>query len=247
MKKILTIAVMLVFGIQFVQAQTYAPDRPGIGTGSFITPENMIGVEAGLEFSIDLFKKQASIGQLMMRYGVNDKLEIRTFLGSYSIADEALIGGSRTNSGFQDMAIGTKYNLFSDDDKATVSALAEVSVPVGTDEFTSGEFVPSLGVLADFSLQKMWSVSSNLGYTFGPGNLDDFVMFTLTPGFVISNSANIGGYFGYAGIYDGNANENWIEAGLTIGLESGAQLDMNLGYETEWELGFVGIGFAQGF
>jgi len=248
MKKILSIIVLLLVGLQLANAQTYSPDRPGIGNGSFITPKNMLGLEAGLDFTTDNFINQFSIGQLLLRYGVTEKLELRANLGSYISQDVELTGGDATYSGFTDISIGGKYNFVSGVDQPNVSALAQVSLPVGSDEFTSDEVVPTLAVLADHSLNEIWSISSNLGYNFGVGDLDDSWLFTLTPGFTVPDNESLGGYFGYAGMYYGDGfNQHWLEGGVTYGLKSGTQLDANLGYETEGEIFFIGLGIAKGF
>lgn len=248
MKKILSIIVLLFFGINFAQAQNFSPDRPGIANGSFITPESMLGVEAGIQFSTNDFVNQFSLGQVLLRYGVQENLEVRASLGSFTSATYTLIGGEQTESGFQDMSVGAKYNFVSGGGNPSISGLFNVSLPVGSDAFSSDEIVPSLGVLADHLLNEMWSISSNLGYYFGVGNLEDSWLFTLTPGFSIPANENIGGYFGYAGRYYGeDLNLNWLEAGATYNIESGAQLDVNLGFETKNETFFIGAGFAKTF
>lgn len=245
MKKILSVTVLFLFGVQMVQAQNYSPDRPGIGNGSFITPEGMLGLEAGFQFSKTEFNEQYDIGQLVLRYGLSEKLELRALLNSYTSVDTELLGGSTSYSGFQDIGIGLKYNLVSGDGKPSVSALAEFSLPVGSDEFTSDETVPSIGLLADYALNESISLSSNLGYSFNVGNVDDSWLFTVTPGFAISD--NVGGYFGYAGNYYGNFEQHWIEGGFTFGLSNDIQLDANIGYDTENEITFLGTGIAKGF
>jgi hypothetical protein len=245
MKKTLSVILLLFFGFNLVQAQNYSPDRPGIGNGSFITPKGMLGLEAGIQFSNTDFNEQYDVGQLVLRYGISEKLEFRALLGSYTSVDQELLGGSNSYSGFQDMGLGFKYNLISNDGRSNLSALAEVTLPVGSDEFTSDETIPSIGLLADHSLNESLSISSNLGYRFEVGNVDDSWLFTLTPGFVITENMN--GYFGYAGNYYGNFEQHWVEGGITYGLESGTQLDLNIGYDTENEIAFIGIGFARGY
>ncbi len=248
MKKVLSFVVLFLFGLHIIKAQNFSPDRPGIGNGSFITPENILGLEAGAQFRTNDFVNQISLGQLLLRYGVQEKLELRATLGSFTSSTVTLLGGEQTDSGIQDMAIGAKYNFLSGEGRPNVSGLFNLSLPVGSDAFTSDEFVPTLGVLADHSLDDMWGLSSNLGYNFGVGDLDDSWLFTLTPGFSIPSNEHMAGYFGYAGMYYGNGfNQHWLEAGGTYVLEEGAQLDMNLGFEAEGETFFIGAGFAKGF
>ena len=246
MKKLVLIVALLFTGLQVAHSQSYTPDRPGFGNGSYITPESVFGVEAGLSYQTAEFYDQISIGQLLLRYGVAENLELRAGLGSYTSLEINGAGFSRTASGFQDMSIGAKYNFLSGEGQPSISGLASISLPVGDDAFSSDEVVPSLSVLADYAIDETFSVSSNLGYSFGVGNLNDVWFFTLTPGVTINENAGV--YAGYAGFYYGNGfNDNWIEAGLTYGLESGAQLDVNLGYESEAEAFFIGAGFAMGF
>lgn len=246
MKKLLSVIVLLFCSLNFVHAQTYSPDRPGIGNGSFITPEGIFGVEAGLDFRTNDFVNQFNIGQVLLRIGVMENLELRAGLGSFSSRKVELIGSSVTNSGLQDVSIGAKYNFLSKEGQPNVSGMVNISLPVGDDAFTSDEVVPSLTVLADHSLNEDVSISSNLGYSFGVGDLRDSWLFTLTPGFSLDD--NMGVYGGYAGRYYGDGiNQNWLEAGFTYRLETEAQLDANLGYETEGETFFIGIGFAKGF
>lgn len=205
----------------------------------------MLGFETGFQFSNTDFNEQYDVGQLVLRYGLSEKLELRALLGSYTSVNESLLGGERTTNGFQDMGVGAKYNLLSADGKPSISALAELSLPVGSDEFTNDEFVPSVSLLSDHSFNENLGVSSNLGYAFGVGNIEDRWLFTLTAGFGITNK--IAGYLGYAGVYYGNFEEHWIEGGLPFMLNNGIQLDLNFGYDMENEITFLGAGFATGF
>lgn len=246
MKKLLSAVVILFTGFSLVQAQNFPPDRPGIGNSSFITPQNMLGVEAGLQYTTTEFSDQIDIGQVLVRYGIREKLEFRALFNSYS--STSFDGAGQSESGFQDMAAGLKFNFISGNGNPNVSGLLEFSLPVGSAVYTSNEVVPTIAVLVDHTLSETWAVSSNLGYNFAAGNLEDNWLFTLTPGFSIPTNEQISGYFGYAGRYFGNGfDQHWLEGGLTYALESGVQLDVNMGYETEAEVFFIGAGFAKGF
>jgi|AntRauTorckE6833_2_1112554.scaffolds.fasta_scaffold13606_2 hypothetical protein len=246
MKKVLSIIFILLLGINVSQAQNFSPDRPGIANGSFITPQNMLGYEAGIQFYHDFFITELHVGELLLRYGVSEKIELRATLGSFASTSKVGIGGNSEYSGTKDMAFGTKINLVSGNETPNLSALAEVSLPFGSPEYTNDEYVPTFALLLDQYLDKGIALTSNLGYTFGVGDLTDHWLFTLTPGFSITE--NTAGYAGYAGMYYGNdINQHWVEGGITFGFSSGAQLDLNLGLETEGESFFIGAGFAMGY
>lgn len=209
----------------------------------------MLGVEAGIQYLTVRNFTQIDFGQLLFRYGIADKLELRASLNSFSYQEYDFFGNEFNTSGFQDMAIGAKYNLLnSTDDKFNLSALAELSLPVGEVPFTSDEYRPSLGLLADYNIADNFSLSSNLIYSFETDNQADGLLFTLTPGFSLPGNENIGIYAGYAGYFYGNEyNEYWYEGGLSIGLKNRGQLDFNFGYEKETERFFIGTGFSIGF
>lgn len=246
MKKRFSIVIAFLLVGTAVQAQSFSPDRPGIGNSSFITPKNVLGVEAGFQYTTTELTDQVDIGQVLLRYGILEKLELRALINSY--VSTTFDGPVESISGFQDMSVGMKYNFIEGNGNTNLSGLAEFSFPVGSDEYTNDEIVPSIVILADRSLNYTWGISSNFGYNFGPGNLDDNWFYTFTPSFLLPSTENIAGYFGYAGMYFGNGfNRHWLEGGLTYALEGGAQLDVNLGYETEGEVFFIGVGFAKGF
>lgn len=227
--------------------ENYTPDRPGIGNGSYVVAPGIFGLETGIQLSTAKSVNQFDIGQLLLRFGVFEKLEMRVLMNSYSTQhiDEADI----VNSGFQDLGLATKLMLMESESKETrVSAIGKVSLPVGASAFTKYEVIPTLFLTADHSLTESFSMSSNVGYTFGVGDLSDNWLFTITPGFTFPNQKNLGVYAGYAGIYSGNKiNEYYAEAGVTLVVNGGAYLDFNAGYEFENESLFIGIGFSQGF
>ncbi|SMO83660.1 transporter [Gracilimonas mengyeensis] len=249
MRTLLTGTFLLLFGMGIVHAQTYSPDRPGIGNGSSITPERMLGVEAGIEFTDSEISNRLDIGQVLLRYGIIDKLELRAALNSYTRVNVETSFFSDSYSGFNDMDIGAKYNFISKtENHPSVSGMAELTLPVGSDRFSSGDISSTLTVLSDYDLNDMWSVSSNLGYWFNPEVANaDYWTFTFTPSFTIPNNEDIAGYFGYAGLYYEGGSTNWLETGVTYTLAGNTQLDVNFGYESDAEVFFIGAGYAQGF
>lgn len=243
MRKLLVLGVFLLLPAisKTVHAQNYAPDRPGIANGSFITPTDQLGVEAGIQFAGDQFMNQFDMGQVLLRYGFNEELEFRALLNSLSVTDVANV-----NPGFQDMGLGLKYNLISEEGKPNVSALAELSLPVGSANFTNDAWIPSFGLLADHSINEDWALSSNLVYSFGLDNASDHLLFTLTPGVALTD--HLSGYFGYALMNTEAADAmHWAEGGFALRLPSGIQLDFNCGFAAVQEAFFLGTGIAFAF
>lgn len=242
------LCLLLSANLTFAQGD-YAPDRPGIGNGSSITPTNMLGLELGAQFSTNDFAQQFDIGQILLRYGLMDRLELRAALNSFSIQERSLIGGTKNVTGIQDAAVGFKYNVFHHpQNEANISLLGSLSLPTGSDDFTSNELVPFLSALSDFVLSNEMSLSSNVGYNFGYDSYTDFFLLTITPTFTLPKAKHSSFYAGYAGRFFGNdINQQFLEAGFTYSLVNAVQLDANMGFELKGETAFIGIGFAKGF
>ncbi|MDZ7808644.1 MAG: hypothetical protein U5K71_16270 [Gracilimonas sp.] len=79
MNKILSLAVLFLFGTQVVQAQSYSPDRPGIGNGSAITPENMLGVEAGFQARHTDFGRQLDVRTTVIEIWIDRRFGSKSF------------------------------------------------------------------------------------------------------------------------------------------------------------------------
>jgi hypothetical protein len=227
--------------------ENYTADRPGIGNGSYVVEPGVFGLETGVQLSTDDVVNQFDIGQMLLRFGLIEGLEVRALLNSFST--QYFDQTDAVNSGFQDLGLAAKVKLFESPTSGTrISSIAKLSVPVGASAFTANEIVPTLFVLADQSISDNLSVSGNAGYTFGVGDLNDSWLLSLTPGFAFPKQQNLSFYAGYAGIFSGGTiNEHYAEVGLALIVNDGAQLDINAGYELEQEALFIGIGFAQGF
>lgn len=225
-----------------LQAQDFSPDRPGIGNGSSIVPAGLLGVESGVSVSGGNDITQTDIGQLLLRLGISQRVELRALLNSYSI----LSFDNESQSGVQDIGFGLKWNLVSGA-KATLSALGEVTFPTGSDIFTADETVPVFGLISDITLSDQSGVSVNLNYTPSISDLESSWLLTITPALSIPSNESVSVYAGYAGRFNENSPDlSFLEAGLAFSTRRGVQLDINSGYELEFESYFIGAGIAFG-
>lgn len=237
--------IIVITPIASVHAQdVFSPDRPGLGNGTYVLSPKTTYLETGLEYygsgSIDQF----SFGQVLFRHGLTQGLEFRVLLNSFVIETRPF-GSNQT--GVADPGLELKFNLYDDPNSSfTLSGLGSVSIPAGYSPYTDNKWHPGATLLANYQLSENWSVTSNLGYTFGPGNTEDIVTITVTPGFSIPNS-DISGYFGYAGFLADTASQHFFEAGVTKLLGQSVQIDINSGVDANSGDAFIGAGLALRF
>ncbi len=244
---LITAFCFVLFSNHAIAQESYTPDRPGIGNGSYVLSLNSFSVETGASVRHTDFGIQVDLGQLLLRYGVLKNVELRALLNSYSLTKFDI--GPRTPEGFQNVGFGAKYNVGTLIDGRWKNAIsAEVSFPVGNFTYASDKVIPSVTYLADYKLTDRWRFSSNIGYSYGVENRKDVFLVTATPNFTIKSYENATIYFGYAGIYDGNTyNQHFIEFGGAIDLGSNVHMDINTGYEADKVALFWGLGFSVGF
>ena len=216
-------------------------DRPGLGTGSSVVGGNILQFEMGAESASLGNTKQYSFGQLLLRLGLSDRVEIRG-LGNSLVVSR---GDGPDREGIEDLTLGVKLNFLSNDSRnATISFLGEMAFPSGDEGFTQGETVPTAALLSDISLSESVGLGANLGVTGFAADVEEQVFVTLTPSMSLPGESAVSVYGGYAGFFADSDDLHYAEAGLTWLVSSDLQLDVNGGVELQSGDGFVGLGLA---
>jgi hypothetical protein len=130
-------------------------DRPDFTESGVVVPRGSLQLEGGLTW--DRFEddsRSLTAPELLVRWGVGDRVELRFELPGY-------LDQSPGNDGWSDGAIGVKVQLGPVGDW-DVALLAMASVPVGDDELTSDEPDPMLILTAGRDLTADWSFGSQL-------------------------------------------------------------------------------------
>lgn len=258
-------------------------DRPGFGDGASTVGAGTIQAELGYQFTgltvtqssslgtVDAEANAHELGRLLVRYGVNDFIELRAGIGSYSfvsveqtvevngetqtLQDEDLDGYSGAGVGIQPgTVLGAKFRLFRND-VATVSFLSSTSLPIAKEEFLEGDdrSRQEFKLALDGALGNALTLSVNAGANFywvGGEQEERYPIAVFTPALNFDLSEQIGAYVGYVGYYQKDDNENYVEGGLTFFPTSDTQLDVNGGLRVDDNvdsLWLIGLGLAQRF
>ena len=229
---------VMVFSPVLNAQDTIVPDRPGIGNGSFTVAPGDAYLESGIVFRNTDFADQFDVGQLGFRTGLTHHLELQILLNSISFLDTPA-----NDSGVEDLGIGLKRDIV-ESSSFQLALLGILSIPTGSEIVTNNEWIPQFSLIGDYSISEMWTLSSNLGYSFGVADIDEQWLFTLTPSITPFSQANFNIYGGYAGLYDPDSNQHFAEFGLILFPLPYIQLDINSGFQFNSNNYFVGIGFS---
>ena len=216
--------------------ETITSDRPGIGSGAGVVGPGILQAEFGGAWFGGDGADAVNLGQLFVRYGFG-AFELE-FLGNSWVKV-----GDGGPDGFQDLGVGAKVRVAEGiADRANLSLQGILSVPVGSDPFTSDEWTPTLVALADIGLGANTAMGVNAGYQVGTGDVDGAFFASVTPG--ISLTDQVGAYAGWAGSFSDGGDANWIEAGLTFLASPDMQLDLNGATSPDTDQWFLGVGMA---
>ena len=238
-------------------AQAVAPlvtDRPTDSVAPVVVPKRSFQVEAGYKASdIDSEKGDGTshvFPELLMRYGFSDRFEGRLYASGWTIEDKS----TGSEYGFSDINIGTKIFLAEEKNYYPAMALLiDVSVPLGSTELTSNYVIPEVLFVGSNTLSEHLSLTYNVGPSYvtykeaGQRKSDWDMSYAIALHGPVNESiswfSEIYGTYIYGRKIPDRHN---LQAGTTIALSSGIQLDFRGGiglvsYEPDW---FAGAGIA---
>jgi hypothetical protein len=213
-----------------------APDRPGLGDGSGIVGRGVWQIESGWSFESErqdgAVLHELALPLALFRVGVTNRFELRVGTDGL-LSDTSSSPGSRRLSGRSDVEVGAKLKLIESARTGfELSVLPIVSLPIGSNAFTSGGYDPTVEMAWTQSLPRGFSLSGNV--TGASVSEDDhrFTEHILT----ISVDRDIaGGWNGFAEAFRASSFERdgapvWIvDGGATHRLGRQAQFDVSVG------------------
>lgn len=238
-------AVLLLAGLSTslsAHAQ-FSPDRPGFGDGSSTVSANVFQPELGYAFNGNSINSH-ELGQLLLRYGVTDAVELRGGVGSY------VVNESPFDNGYPGTSLGAKVRLFRSE-VAALSGVAALGLPTGTGIFDTPDdrARQELKLAFDGALGEGLTLSVNAGtrFFYAAGVQDDrAVEWLFIPTLSVGITEAVGAYVGYAGFFPDGPSRSWVEGGLTVLRSANTQFDFNTGLRVDdaSDAFFLGLGLA---
>lgn len=233
-------------------AEPLVGDRPDFTESTSTIPRGHVQVEGGVTFSRVDDEEAQSLGEVLVRIGLGERVEARIGAGSYVRIDTGVPGAGRI-TGFEDPSLGMKVRLTPDDPdllppgRPTMALLLATSIPAGDEELTDDEWVPDAKLALSWSLTDRWSLSSNLNYAYPVDGDDRFHQFSASLSGGVSLTGRLGAfveYFGFTEETDGGPDTHYLDGGVTFGISNDLQLDARIGFglndpSPEW---FAGVG-----
>jgi hypothetical protein len=160
-------AVFTVFALSTVVSakEPLVTDRPDFTESSSSVGSGALQLESGVTYSdFRNGTEVTTIGEILVRWGVARKFELRFLLPTY--AREG--GGGGNASGFLSSGVGFKYELAQGDGSGFLGGveaalIASTTIPTGTSDFASSKWQPSAVFAASWELGPNVGIGTNVG------------------------------------------------------------------------------------
>ena len=226
-------------------------DRPDFTESTQLIAPGHVQVEAGSTQSKEAGTRAVSVGELFVRVGLADKLELRVVPSSYTTVYP---NGFASVSGREDPTLGVKIGFLDAPEQRSwrpaLSLIAGSALPLGSREFRAPHLQPEAKLLASWSINDRVSFASNLNYARpfdGLRSIDEYSA-SASFGFVITE--RVGVYteaFGFAPQDGSNDLRKFANVGGTLLLSPDLQLDARVGMGPSTKTGdyFFGLGVVR--
>ena len=222
-------------------------DRPDQTESAQLVPAGIVQVEGGATTSRSRGARTTSYGELLVRAGLGDALELRVEPFTYTTVSG---GGVPRAGGVEDLALGIKVPIFRRDSAPRfvpdVAVIGATSVPTGAHRLRGEGAQPGAVLAADWSLAERLGFGSNLTLRRGRSDGERYWERGASATFGIGLSERAAMYAEWFAVRDtrDNAAVHVLNSGVTWKLSSDFQLDARVGRGTRGSGSFGGIGFA---
>lgn len=223
-KKCLCFAILI---SNFIQAQeSIQTDRPDQTETPAIVPKNMLQIETGFNYQKENNDVSSSnLPTILIKYGVNDILEIRLITGFDNQKNKNTI-----QSGFPSTLIGFKTKLA--EEKGLLpktSFIAHIGLPnVASTHFKTNTNAPQFRFTMQHTLTRKINIGYNLGAEWDGMLPNPTYLYTISSGFTISEK--MGSYIELFGFAPENQKAHHsVDGGFTYLISNNFMLDLSSG------------------
>jgi len=250
-KYIFALFLIISFTASPALSRTIGTDRPGFANGTGIVPEGATQVESGYLYTRVEHVKEHTLGQLLVRYGVAERLELR--LGVNSYVSTSSPGGD--DDGFSDGSAGLKLKLYHGEQayetlSYDISTVLETSLPTGSEGYRTGRLQPSVMFVLDLGVPQGVTLSPFTTYALASDDTGQYNQFGGGVSLGVSLTERASCFLEYFGLGKekgrGPETTHYLDGGFTLLLAENCQADIHtgLGINGPDPNYFVGIGLS---
>lgn len=245
------LAVLAVTASPLAAQEQIVTDRPDFTESAVSVDPGRVQLETGLTHTEAGDVEATSFGEVLVRIGWTEALELRLGVNSYVDVDGA--GGG--DSGFEDSTVGIKLELkrpAQDAAKAVpeIALLLDTTLPTGNAGSSQSGLQPGLIFALGWTLSETLSLGVNFGGSYASAEGERFFEGSGSVALGIALSETWGAYVEYYGFVpesSGGDSTHFANTGLTYLLSDDLQLDLRVGGGLSGDDSDLFVGFGVGY
>jgi hypothetical protein len=225
-------------------------DRPDFTESAISVDPGRVQLETGLTRTEAGELQTTNLGEVLVRIGWTDRLELRLGVNSYVSVD----GPDGSDSGFEDSTVGIKLELKRPAGGAgksvpEIAMLLDTTLPTGTADSSQSGLQPRLILAFGWTLSETLSLGVNFGASYASADDARFFEGSGSVALGIALSESWGAFVEYYGFHpesSGGESTHFGDTGLTFLISDDFQLDLRIGgaFSGDDDDFFVGFGLA---
>jgi hypothetical protein len=165
-----------------------------------------------------------------MRVGLTGRLELR--VGGDGFLSQRMPGAEKV-AGYSDVDLAVKIRIFDEGrHRPALSLIPILSVPLGSSEFSSGDYDPTLKVALGKDLPKGFRIGGNVNFSSLTSDDGRFLQTAFSASLGHSLGHGLGAYWEFFGFtpWEKGGSAAWIaNTGVTRSIGKNAQIDVRVG------------------
>ncbi len=226
-------------------------DRPDFTESAQSVPARMVQVETGYTYADDDGAVSHTVGELLGRFGVGPRTELRVGINSYAVTT---VSGVRV-TGLEDASLGAKFTLLTGADhfdllRPDLALIVATTVPTGSSAYGEPAWQPDAKLVVGWTLTDRLAWTSNLNYAYASQDDVRFDQPSFSTSFGYAVAERVGVYAEYFRIMPesrGADDAGYLNGGVTYLVSPEFQLDARLGQGVDGAASgyFIGLGLSR--
>ena len=247
MYKIKPFLISVIILLNFSVNAQIVTERPTQSESALVLPVNSFQIESGMIYQKtgeDMFSDAGFTAPVtLFRYGIAKFIELR-LITSYQ---KNIIGYHYSTpykiSGFNDIEVGTKIQIFKSDNSNTdIAFVTHLSIPTGSPMFTNNDYASINKIAVSHGITDYIGVGYNLGYKYDFSG-ESTLLYSLSLG------VNVNSKFGffiepYGDLTEFSEHTSSINGGIFYQIKDNLQADFSFGTGMNHTMNFYAVGFG---
>jgi hypothetical protein len=213
------------------QVEKIDTDRPDQTESAVTVPKKWFQFEFGFSAqSTNSVEQEFQHPTLLSKYGIGKRIELR-LITTVQTNTHVIIAGKEKETGVSPVEVGTKIALWEEKKMLPkTSLLFHVAIPgLASEKFKADKLAPNFRFSMQHTINKLIGIGYNLGAAWDGFSKDPAWVYTLSPGFNISEK-----WYGYIEVFGSVSKENEpehnVDGGFAYYVSRDFKIDLSSGF-----------------